>query len=365
MLYQIKMPNTMQLSPSRVLALYENLHSLRQSDGDTPGLPEDQMIEWHLKQFQKAQATFIKEVNIYMRVDREIGKSEEVTIDTIIKAFPECLVSRDGNGKLPIDYVCNQPEEIGLVYVPKFLEAYPTMQLIAEKPHSALRKIIMNDYLDLLICCHSIAPECFVGENLTDCLSCAMTYDNLEIVKWFIDNFPNILMRKSGGQPIICFAKSVEMVKLILSTRLKQNPKDPFVGGLFEDKLTIDYLNHQLGDKENLFECVGQVLSQYRDVIFLHKVIEFTPHYILKFVTTSPHLCFLRDENERLPIHIALEKGIKWSTSLTFLINSNYHHLQEVDPVTKLYPAALAATKGDVETINHLLRLSRSKDISI
>ena len=88
-------------------------------------------------------------------------------------------------------------------------------------------------------------------------------------------------------------------------------------------------------------------------------MIQHAPEQILNAMTRFPHAVFLRDENNRLPIHIALESGMQWSAGLVSLMNATISNLKEKDPVTGLYPFALAAMEPscDLRTIIHLLKL--------
>ena len=68
----------------------------------------------------------------------------------------------------------------------------------------------------------------------------------------------------------------------------------------------------------------------------------------------------MRDINNRLPIHVALEMGMKTSLELSHLMKVSQECLKEVDPVTKLPAFALAGMMNpnscDMRTIYRLLR---------
>lgn len=72
-----------------------------------------------------------------------------------------------------------------------------------------------------------------------------------------------------------------------------------------------------------------------------------------------PRSLYLRDSNDihRLPIHVALEIGMKLSIELTCLIAASKEHLKEMDPVTKWPPFVVAAMGDscDLITIYRLL----------
>ena len=89
----------------------------------------------------------------------------------------------------------------------------------------------------------------------------------------------------------------------------------------------------------------------------LHKAIEENaPQYITKFVERFPDSAFLWDENDRLPMYIALEQGLNWSTELVSIMNANISNLHARDPLTGLYPYVLAASEPscDLRTMKYL-----------
>ena len=68
----------------------------------------------------------------------------------------------------------------------------------------------------------------------------------------------------------------------------------------------------------------------------LHQTIKYTPQYyseVIKWFPTSVLICDKKYMN-RLPIHVALERGMKWSLELQYLILASQEYLKEVDPVT-------------------------------
>ena len=77
-------------------------------------------------------------------------------------------------------------------------------------------------------------------------------------------------------------------------------------------------------------------------------------------VNTFPDSVYECDPcDSRLPVHIAVERGMKWSMELILLMNATQQYLKYVDPVTKLPVFALAGMSDDscdLRTIYHLLR---------
>lgn len=69
----------------------------------------------------------------------------------------------------------------------------------------------------------------------------------------------------------------------------------------------------------------------------------------------------IKDENGRLPLHIAAHMGLTWTKGLGEIWNSNRSAVDEVDGKTGLLPPMLAAVgDSDLETIFELLRQSPS-----
>lgn len=71
--------------------------------------------------------------------------------------------------------------------------------------------------------------------------------------------------------------------------------------------------------------------------------------------------CWVRDSNGQLPIHVALEKGLKWNNGLEELISADALTLSEPHPVNGLYPfeiAATSCTSEDLDLIFNLLTMN-------
>jgi hypothetical protein len=110
-----------------------------------------------------------------------------------------------------------------------------------------------------------------------------------------------------------------------------------------------------------VWDCIERVLrsNTIPEQYILHSIIKYTPENTLDVIQRFPEALFLRDGKNRLPVHIALDKGLVWSKELCcLLLITKPHYLKKVDPVTKLFPFALAAMDRscDVRTIYFLLR---------
>lgn len=70
--------------------------------------------------------------------------------------------------------------------------------------------------------------------------------------------------------------------------------------------------------------------------------------------------CWIRDENGRLPIHVAIERGLKWENGLKELAKIDSTALLESDPLTGLFPHAIMAVgkSADLNLAFNLLMMN-------
>ena len=50
-----------------------------------------------------------------------------------------------------------------------------------------------------------------------------------------------------------------------------------------------------------------------------------------------------KDKDGRLPLHVAIDKGLYWEGGIKEIAEANYDAISEIDEVTGLYPFMLAA----------------------
>ncbi len=134
------------------------------------------------------------------------------------------------------------------------------------------------------------------------------------------------------------------------------------IGGLFfknVDGLLLDLIVAKYGP-EDTWCCIKRALSSFPNIPILHEIIRHSPQNFQHTITQFPNSVLLRDSQNRLPIHIALECGMNWGPELVSMMHFNREHLKEVDPVTKWPPFVLAAldesSPCDLSTILFLLR---------
>ncbi len=198
-----------------------------------------------------------------------------------------------------------------------------------------------------------------------------------DIFNFLVDWYPDALKIYHDGQlPIHSAAEyNEESFRHVLRVGMKHHPDD--LGFLFarngdgETAIAQAVRTFTYTSLMNIIQaCIPPDDDHYP---ILHEVIRQEPRLIRHFTLRYPMAIFKRDENGRLPLHIALECGIAWSVDLVHMINSASAVLhKKKDPLTGLYLFMLAASKprSNLTTIYHLLRrhpdliekrLSRSK----
>eukprot|EP00592_Proboscia_alata_P015594 CAMPEP_0194394544 /NCGR_PEP_ID=MMETSP0174-20130528/123911_1 /TAXON_ID=216777 /ORGANISM="Proboscia alata, Strain PI-D3" /LENGTH=450 /DNA_ID=CAMNT_0039190353 /DNA_START=211 /DNA_END=1563 /DNA_ORIENTATION=+ len=80
---------------------------------------------------------------------------------------------------------------------------------------------------------------------------------------------------------------------------------------------------------------------------------------VLEYLLTNFNaVASVRDGKNRLPLHIACEKGLRWSCGLKNIVEANVFALEEFDDREELLPFALSAScpSSDLNTVYQLLR---------
>ncbi len=194
----------------------------------------------------------------------------------------------------------------------------------------------------------------------------ATLYQSIECVKFLADLDPSSLLRAPRGViPLkmcsISLYCNIHVVKYLIKKTMQHYPTHETIGGLFSfgaGKCALDALIQRFR-KNEMWDTIEECLSPYKDLPILHKVIKYMPKQTMNTIRAFPQSVFLRDNQNRLPIHIALETGMPWSDGLVSVLNANMSHLRDQDPVTAFYPFALAASEPscDLKTVCYLLKL--------
>lgn len=342
------------------------------NDDDAPLLPDD--IQSLVQNLRVAYRDFDNGINKYMHQTKH-DISEIKIMKTIVEETPYHLSLKDADGNLPI-HAASQDDSSSSTYVPLLAKAGVEHRVGGEKGRGGLlisstsgsrplKKIVKNGGLSTIKALRNTEPTLLKPEDIKrGCLiHNAVLYDHLDLIKVLTDVHPQGLYEAEGeGKIPIYFAKSLEVTKILIKTAIKHDPNHTSIGGLFAKNkggiLTINIIIDRFG-KSDAWKCIEEGLSQSKDIPILHKAILYAPEHVENILTSFPHASFLRDENGRLPIHVALETGMKWSTLLVSIMNANTLHLGEVDPMTKFCPSALAAVEPscDLRTISYLLRM--------
>ncbi len=146
-------------------------------------------------------------------------------------------------------------------------------------------------------------------------------------------------------------------VSTLLRKAYEYDPQNWTMAGLFAARYYPNFTTRgeiiKLLAIEDLIETYGaaptwatieKVLSPFEeDLPILHQTIKYAPQYCNSIIRAFPDSVVVRDSHNRLPVHIALETGMTWSSDLPSIINANRSQLKEIDPLTKLPLFALAA----------------------
>jgi hypothetical protein len=341
------------MTPSKNTAkVFQGLIDLIESEtkeGNRGSVPRE--IQSLVSNFQRAHETFEKGIHEYMhRWGHDV--SEFKTVERIVEKDPSCLISRDKSGHLPI---CNASFDdfSASTYVPFFAKAAIQHGVLADESerggllirvrdskYTPLQRLVRFTNISALKALQNSKPPLFKAADIrTECL---------------------IHIAASGGTPLHK-GRSLDLTKLLLKSAIKYDPHHISIGGLFaknkQGAMSINCIINKFGKKDAI-KCIEESLSTSTHIPILHKAIQHTPEYVDDIITSFPDSCFVRDENGRLPIHVALETGMKWSTSLLLIMNANSEYLGEIDPLTQFCPIALAAVEPacDLRTINYLLQ---------
>jgi len=181
------------------------------------------------------------------------------------------------------------------------------------------------------------------------------------LVDWDPEALKNSLL---AGKPLIHAAldrddENMETFAMLLKAGMKYLPEH--LGLLFRKNslgtTACEFAFEQQG-KDETFKVIQERIPADSDYPVLHHVITHTPHYMDDFTLRYPSAIFLRDENQHCLLHAALSSGTHLNTDAVFILRMRDYEIEEIDPVTELYPFAIAASAAEIDlfTIFHLLR---------
>lgn len=148
------------------------------------------------------------------------------------------------------------------------------------------------------------------------------------------------------------------MVEYLLQLILSRNDSDEPLGGLL--RCLFPFVA-TWGEKA--WDCIKRALSTnngFDRLPVLPQIILHTHFLCSQSITRFPSIVHTRDINNgnSLPIHVALEEGMKYSHNFEDLITASQEYLKEVDPMTNWTPFVLA-TMGKTCHLGVLFRLLR------
>ena len=306
-------------------------------------------------------------------------------ISEIVQTCPEFLATKDTHGRLPCHVAASVASSSASKYLMLFIEIGLKYSIGGEDSRGGL--LITNGHeWNALKCIED--PEVFdVLQKYEPPLFCkadvqkyhllhnaAGFHRNLKLVKYLYNLDPSCLYQLERSFTVMWYAvcvggkttASLEVVQYLIQQHILQDVSNENVGGLFRklfsNKYVVDMMVKKWG-REAAWDCIERALSSSKidldKLPLLRQIILLKPEYCSDVIKRFPSLVHIRDPNDsnRLPIHVALETGMKWSLELMYLIAVSHEYVKDVDPVTKLPPFALAAmgTSCDLRTIYHLL----------
>jgi hypothetical protein len=367
----------------RITKVFQGLTDLIERETSPQGnidcVPEE--IQSLVLNLQLAHKNFEEGINEYMHKKRR-DVSEVKTMKTIVEEGPDYLMSTSKFGGIPILYAALDDSSAS-TYVPLLANAAIQHGILAEENErggllvkgTVRKRAWIKNIAPLSILAHrgnlsafkalqDSKPSLFTATDVGTkrLIHLAVNNNQVEMVKMLIDINPAAIYHTNMeiGKLPIHFVRTSEIANFLLKSAIRYDPNHSSIGGLFakdsQRKMPINHLIRKFG-KEDAIKCIEESLSISKHIPILHKAILHTPDLVDDIITSFPDSCLVRDENGRLPIHVALENGMQWSLALSSIMYANSDHLNEIDPVTKFCPIALAALEPacDLKTINYLL----------
>jgi ankyrin repeat protein len=320
----LHVPNSIGIE--KISRVFQSLLDIvENSNNSNDECPVPVEIESLVLNLQIAHHKFEKGIEEYMH-KKERGISEVKTLETIVENNPHYLTVPDKQGNLPI-HTAARDSSSSSTYIPLLAKAgikhvadgeSGRGGLLVEDTNGfcTLRTIVQSGSVDTIEALRRIEPPLVVETDVKELilLHDAIFSRNLDMVELLIDMDPSGLFKKSipGNLPIH-LALSLDAARLLMQKSIEYDPDHESIGGLFEKnnegQMPIDKIVHRFGS-DRAWECIGEVFSANKKIPILHKTILHAPKYLDNLITNLPYACFLRDEDGRLPIHVALEAGI-------------------------------------------------------
>ena len=309
-------------------------------------------------------------------------------VKSIIETCPEFLATEgnDGFKALPIRFfACSTNEEVVLTLVPLLAEVGRKHGIGGEEERggllvktsnglNTLQRLAFRESSDIMEVLKNANPPLLLKEDVCNygLLNLAAARKSFEMIRYMVKLDPSSLYynHRKWCIPLYiacCYKKKKDCLKVVeylIHKAASYDTSNVTIGGLFykgteSGKLILDCMIKKYG-KDDTWSCIKQALS-FTDIPILHKIIQHSPQNFQHAMTHFPNSILVRDSENRLPIHVALECGMKWGPDIVFMVHANKGHLKHVDPVTKWPAFVLAAldketSSCDLSTIFFLLR---------
>ena len=376
------------LSTEKSSNLLQSLVGLKDRNVD---LPEEILKSVNNALQDKDKETLVKDIDFYLHVPMNYKDDNDMkfmTLKTIVELCPEFLATKDFIGRLPIDNAAQYATQSSNRYLKLYIDvglkhniggedARGSLVMPDKEDYVALRDIRHHEIFEML---QQMSPPLFYVEDIQKfhLLHNASKNQCAGLVKYFCDLDPSSVHQKDGDGKIPLHYwhfeyededSAVDTIQYLIQTSLSNPTSNDTIGGLFtiepdDDEPTIlrmvenDEMQHNC-----IWDCIERALLNHKKQndlpCILHQTIKHIPLFCSEVLRRFPASVHVRDKNNmnRLPIHVALETGMKWSLELEQIIANSQEYLKEVDPVTKWPPFLLArmGTSCDLRTIYCLL----------
>ncbi len=383
------------LSIAKTAKLLQKLVDLTEEKGGGQELPED--IQECVTEVLDAQEKFVKQIDKYLHSKERVIDEFEV-VSSIIETCPEFLATKDDSDEdedIPIRwFACSDNEEAVVKYVPLLAEVGRKYGVGGEEDRGGLlvknarggtalsALLTRQKSSNVMEALRNADPPLLLKEDVRDysLLNGAAAAKSLEMVKFMSKLDPSCLYYEHDrfGIPLLqaCFCKTndnemgeerkitrLRIMKYLIREAVLYDAFNNTIGGLFfktrRGTLILDLMVRKYG-ADDTWSCIKQALSSFPSIPILHEIIRHSPQNIGNAITQFPDSILIRNSQNRLPIHVALECGMEWGQDLVLIMHVNRYHWKDFDPVTKQPPFLLAALDKtrpcDLSTIYYLLR---------
>ena len=376
----IPIASSTTLSLEKVTALVQNLLHLKKEKG-VDVLPTH--ISSSIDKLLETQQTLVREIDEYLHQSDHFEDDDNMDmVSTIVRTCPEFLATNDKDGNLLCHLAASVTSSSAHKYLVLFADIGHRYNVGGEESRGGILlpatwcnvlEYISEPKVFHLLQKHN--PPLFCKEDVQtyELLHHAAQCKTLDLVKYFCTLDPSCLYQldEENLLPIHWAIERLNannedliIVQYLLQQSVSYSVSNETIGGLFtviQDKgdLFLDILIKKWG-REEIWDCIEKALSTNHNLDklpFLHQTIRYTPQYCSEVINRFPSSVYVRDDSNRLPIHVALDTGMKFSLELSYLITVSQEYLREVDPLTKWPPFVLAAmgTSCDLRTIYRLL----------